>query len=371
MPDNRVIVEDCLAQAKDRVAMGDIDRAGAFYVQAIANAERSFDKDLLMKVLKEAVEFYEAERMDSKLLATVERLLQMVKGTWGAKDVRYLPYLDHMTRAYFRQRQYDQLEKCILRGLDIQKSISTENSEAYASRLEYAANMLVDAGKRKIAETYKAKCREIRTHLKLHPPPPPKPVGKPLMADRRVSLGLIIAGSGVFPSAIYHQHSQNAATLGMTVGEVLVAEGLLTQDQLYNLLQLQAMVVADKMSIDQASNAFKIVCKENASLEHILNKYNLVYRHSPEEMNRLGRILEAAGLIAEDVLESALQESSKSNTQLGKYLVVNGIVSPTLVAQAIELQKYVKAGSISRDAAVSKLRSMKTKRFSGLHVKPG
>ncbi len=368
--DNKVSVDDCLARAKDRMSVGDIDRAGAFYGQAIAKAEQTFDKELLVRVLKEAIEFYEAERMDEKLISTVERLLLMVKGTWKEKDERYLPHLDHMCRAYFRKRSYEQLEKCISRALDVQRAVSGEKSAAYANRLEYAANMLVDAGKRKVADSYKARCRDIRADIAHQPPPQPKPAGKPLMADRRVSLGLIITGSGVIPAPIYHEHSHSASTLGMSVGEVLVGAGLLTQEQLYALLQLQTMVLADKMSVDQASTAFSVVCKEKVSLEQALTKYDLTQHHSPEEMNRLGRILESAGLLTEEILESALQEAEKTQTPLGKYLVMNGLVAPTLVAQALELQKYVRSGNISREAAVARLKNLSSQKSSGLHVKP-
>lgn len=369
--DHKPSIEDCLAQARDRLSVGDVDRAAAFYTQAIGKAEQSFDKELLLRVLKEAIEFYETERMDQKLLATVERLMLMVKGMWPEKDVRYLPYLDHMSRAFFRNRSYDKLERNIIKALDVQRAVSGEKSEAYATRLEYAANLLVDAGKKKIAESYKARCREIRASLKTSPPPQPKGPGKPLMADRRVSLGLIIGGSGVIPSPVYHEHSQSAATLGMSVGEVMVGAGLLTQEQLYMLLQLQSMVLADKMSIDSASKAFRVICKEGASMENVLSEHNLVNHHSPEEMNRLGRILESAGLLTEDILIAALKESEASKTQLGKHLVLKGIVQPTLVAQALELQKYVRNGNISREVAVSRLKSLSTKKVPGLHVKPG
>jgi hypothetical protein len=77
-------------------------------------------------------------------------------------------------------------------------------------------------------------------------------------------------------------------------------------------------------------------------------------------MDRLGRILESADLLTEERLEEALAKCREQKLPLARYLVKQKLVAPTVVAQALELQNYIRNGSISRDAAINKLKAAAT-----------
>lgn len=365
-------LNDLLNSARQKAAAGDVERAAKFFEEAMWKAEQH-GSQVYEPVLREAMEFYETERLDFRLINTVQRYMALVKPVWSEKDARYLIPLDHLCRAYYRTRAGKELEESIVKALEIERAVSGDRSAAYAKRLEYAANMLVDCGKRELAETLKGICHEIKHDLTKSPGPETvklKPSGQLLVADRRVFLGLILTGSGVVPSAKFQENLQAAKQLGMHVGEVLISAGLLSHDQLYTALQLQSLVRGNKITMDKASQAFAEAVKQNMTLETVLAKFDL-QKFLNDDSDRLGRILESAELISEHDLELALSESSRKKIPLARFLVTQRLVAPTIVAQALELQGYIRNGNVSRDAAIAKLKNAATAKKSGLQMRQG
>lgn len=356
----RSSLDETLVAARQRAAAGDVDRAGRFFDEAIWKAEQRGQEEFV-NVLKEAVEFYATERLDLRLINSCQRLLLIAKSNWPANDPRLLVYYDHLSRAYYRTRAGKELEEVIVKALEVERSINGDRTLEYAKRLEYAANLLVDCGKRELAETLKGICRQIRQehHRSTSEMPALKPSGQMLVADRRIYLGLILTGAGIVPMNRFQEHLNASKQLGMHVGEVLVSAGLLSEEQLYTALQLQCYVRGNKLTMEKASEALAYACKENFPLEDLIAKYDLA-KFELDDMDRLGRILESANLISEEALEKALAECSQQKIPLARYLVNHKVVAPTIVAQALELQNYIRNGNVSRDAAITKLKAAAT-----------
>lgn len=353
----RSSLDETLIAARQRASEGDVDRAGQYFEEAIWKAEQH-GKEEYINVLKEAIEFYATERIDLKLINACKRSMAYTKTTWSEKDPRYLSYYDHLSRAYYRTRAAKELEETITKALEIERQVSGDRSLNYAKRLEYAANLLVDCGKRELAETLKGICRQIRQEQQRSTSELPaiKPSGQLLIADRRIYLGLILTGAGIVPMTRFQEHLNASKQLGMHVGEVLVSAGLLTEEQLYTALQLQLYVRGNKLTMERAQEAFASSCKENLPLEVLISRYDLG-NFEIDDMDRLGRILESAELLSEKALEEALSRSKEKKVPLARYLVSERVVAPTIVAQALELQNYIRNGSISRDAAINKLKA--------------
>lgn len=342
--------------AREKASHGDIDRAAAVFEEAVSMAELIDDPEILRQVIVEAIDYYAAERLDQRLIPSVHRFITLMQSSWREKDERYLPYLDHLCRAYYRRKSYENLEKYVLLSLDYLLSFAGEKSSAFANGLEYAANLLSDAGKPILAAEYKARCREIRRELyQAVEIQRPAELGKPPSEERRVYLGLILTCSGIVPSVQFQEHLRIAKQLGLPVGEVLVSAGLLTEEQLFDSLQLQSMVWAEQITLSQAGDVLAAICKENLIWSDALNKFALA-KLQEEDKNRLGRMLVAAGFLTERELNDALKAATASNSPLGRYLVVSRLVVPTIVARAIELQQAIFDGHISREQALEKLR---------------
>ncbi len=356
----RSSLDETLVAARQRASAGDVDRAGKYFEEAIWKSEQH-GLETQIHVLKEAIEFYASERIDLKLINACQRLLQITRSSWQDKDPRRLPYYDHLSRAYYRTRAGKELEEAIVKALEIERAVSGDRTLTYAKRLEYAANMFVDCGKRELAETLKGICRQIRQEISRTSAETPstKPAAQLLVADRRVFLGLILTGAGIVPVTRFQEHLHASKQLGMHVGEVLVSAGLLSEEQLYTALQLQLYVRSNKLTMEKAIDAFAAACNENLPLEELIIRYDLS-NFQLDDMDRLGRILESADLLTEERLEEALAKCREQKLPLARYLVKQKLVAPTVVAQALELQNYIRNGSISRDAAINKLKAAAT-----------
>lgn len=351
-------LEELLFAARQKASRGDVDRAALLYDQAIWKADQKGLEDVYLDVVKEAIGFYENERFDQKLIFHGQRFLSRAKVGWEPDDPKQLTYMDKLTRAYYRTQDHIKLEQTILESLCLQKKLSGERSSAYANRLEYSAAMLVDSGKKEMAAKFKQSCRDIRNALKkVAESKDLETSSRMLLVDKKVYLGIIMTESKVIPEAVFKENLQAAKQLGMHVGEVLVSAGLINYDQLYMALQLQSLVRSRKTNIESAAAAFGSVFKNKLSLEEALSIHGLSDELA-DDMNRLGRILESAGLIKEMELESAIDESRKDKMPLARYLVTKRLVSATVVAQALEIQGSIRSGSMSREAGINKLKSV-------------
>ncbi|MBY0359011.1 MAG: hypothetical protein K2W82_13495 [Candidatus Obscuribacterales bacterium] len=355
MENDQPEVSLALEAARERAVHGDVERAAVFFEKAISQVDTAASQDLLVAVLAEAIEYFANERLDGKLIPLTQRFIELVQPLWQAKDIRYLPYLDHLCRAYYRQKDYDTMEKHLLRSLEFLLVKSGEKTAEYANRLEYAASLLSEAGRHVLAAKYKAKSREIRRELSkaLEIQSLPRPT-KSIPEERKIYLGLILTYSGMVPSPQFQEHLRISKQLGLPVGEVLVSAGMLTEEQLFYSLQLQAMARADQISLQQAADIFKLLCRENISWEESLARFG-VGDIQVEDKNRLGRILESAGFITDSELKEAIAASAAAHIPLGRHFVVTRMVAPTIVAMAIELQQLIINGQISREQAIAKL----------------
>lgn len=344
-----------LEAARERAVHGDVERAASFFEKAIAEADKAASPDLLLAVMVEAIEYFANERLDARLIPLAQRYIELVRPLWQTKDIRYLPYLDHLCRAYYRQKDYETMEKNLLLSLEFLMIQSGEKTAAYANRLEYAASLLSEAGRHALAAKFKARSREIRRELskamELQSLPCP---AKSIPEERKIYLGLILTYSGMVPSAQFQENLRISKQLGLPVGEVLVSAGMLTEEQLFYSLQLQAMARADQISLQQAADIFKLLCRENITWEEGLARFG-IGDIQVEDKNRLGRILESAGFITDAELREAIAASAAAHIPLGRHFVVTRMVAPTIVALAIELQQLIINGQVSREQAIAKL----------------
>lgn len=344
-------LSDIIETARQKAGVGDVERAAALFEQAVMQIEHSGNVDQFTGILHESIEYFAAERLDTKLIPAVEKLVAYVKPLWEEKDERYLFYLDHLCKAYYRQEAYQQMKNSLLFHLDLLACHVGEASEEYVAYLNYAVGLLNSSGQKELAAQLKRKCVEISIIVDKSPEPP-----KAAVQERRIYLGLILTRSGLIDSSQFQAHLKIAKQLFLPVGEVLVSAGILSEEQLYYSLQLQAMARAGEISLTQAGELLSLLCKHNLSLEVALKQIGIALNRV-EDKNRLGRILVSAGFLVEDELEGALATAAKLHSQLGHYLVITKRVPPTVVARAIELQQMILDGSLSREQAVETLRN--------------
>lgn len=144
--------------------------------------------------------------------------------------------------------------------------------------------------------------------------------------------------------------------------------GVLSHEQVYEVLQAQELVRLNKLTMEEAVQAFSLVYKERISLDAALDKLKLKHDHNPC-LNRLAGLLQAAGILTEDALSTALLKAESQGMPLARYLILHGLVPASIVAQAQEMQNFLENGSITREHAVQRIKTSAAQRSSGIALR--
>jgi len=138
-------------------------------------------------------------------------------------------------------------------------------------------------------------------------------------------------------------------------GELLVAEGVITQDQLDAALRLQ-MVARAYVPIGQVLLANKLITRKK--LNALLHRYG--------KRSRLGAILVKAGRITVAQLEEAL--AHRRHMPLGQALITLGYLDEIAMRDALCTQLHVNFFDLDKIAIDQKLASMISERFAVRHL---
>ena len=145
--------------------------------------------------------------------------------------------------------------------------------------------------------------------------------------------------------------SAQAARMGIPLGKTLVLSGLLSTDDLENVLKLQSMVRASSLPVEVAADAFRISRSQRLPLGEALSKAG--FERTLKSSSRLGTLLVEAGLITQVQLDETQDMSYETGIPLGRMLCLNGIISEQKLAQALELQRRLRDLEITKEEAVA------------------
>lgn len=154
-----------------------------------------------------------------------------------------------------------------------------------------------------------------------------------------------------------------AQALGMPVGQVLVASGFLTKDEMLAAIQAQSLMLSGKITQEAAIKIIQDIVDEGTSLQDAMNAAGI----GPEvtqNQDRLGELLVASELLSEENLAEALIASAELSSPLGHSLVKMQIIRPDLVVAALTVQKQLRQREITYEEALGRLKSaMKFRQF--------
>lgn len=154
-----------------------------------------------------------------------------------------------------------------------------------------------------------------------------------------------------------------AQALGMPVGQVLVASGFLTKEEMLAAIQAQSLMLSGKISHEAAIKIIRDIVDEGSSLQAAMDSAG-VDRSVTQNQDRLGELLVASELLSEENLAEALIASAELSSPLGHSLVKMQIIRPDLVVAALTVQKQLRQREISYDEALGRLKSaMKFRQF--------
>lgn len=174
------------------------------------------------------------------------------------------------------------------------------------------------------------------------------------MADQLVRIGDLLSQSGIISSEFIREALQKYEQRGLPIGKVLVLSGFLTEQQLRTALEIQTMVNDGLLPIDVGTHVLKIAHGDNIQLTDAFIRSGLI---QPEDQltNKLGQLLLDAEILEEDELEEALQTNQKTGLPLGHILCFTGLISQTIIDNALLGQQLIRRGQISKEHAVAAL----------------
>ena len=137
----------------------------------------------------------------------------------------------------------------------------------------------------------------------------------------------------------------------LPVGQILLQAKLSTQETLDTALSLQEMVANGTLNSLQAGKALRQVALQRYSLTQALAEIS-THQNEPEDPFRLGDILKAAGIINEDDIQRAVEMSVKNSMLFGRILNAAGLVDDQLLNSALRAQFLIREGFLGLEQAI-------------------
>jgi hypothetical protein len=140
-------------------------------------------------------------------------------------------------------------------------------------------------------------------------------------------------------------------------GELLVADGVITQDQLDAALRLQG-VARSYMPLGQVLLANKLITRKTLT----------VLLHRWGKRSRLGEILVKAGRITPAQLDEALTYQRRLHMPIGKALITLGYIDEMAMRDALCTQLHVNFFDVDKISINQKLTQVISERFAMRHL---
>lgn len=141
---------------------------------------------------------------------------------------------------------------------------------------------------------------------------------------------------------------------GLPLGRVLVLSGLITENDLSNLILCQSLLREELVQLEQVRNAFLRVRGSSRRLEDAL--LELGWERSLEkQLSPLGELLVSSAVITESQLDIYLRQQERVRLPLGRMLVSAGVMTDAFLSTALNVQMMIRQKRLSREEAVDVL----------------
>ncbi|MBX9951501.1 MAG: hypothetical protein K2Y39_20190 [Candidatus Obscuribacterales bacterium] len=144
----------------------------------------------------------------------------------------------------------------------------------------------------------------------------------------------------------------------LPLGSVLVMSGHLSDKELRACVLGQSLLKDNVIVKDDMFKVMRIVRERGVSFEEGMQTLEGKVEKVDKETNKLGELLIEAERITPEQLQIALDTVESSGLPLGRVLVLTGAVNEPVLKVGLEVQVGVRDGSISREEAIMKLRTV-------------
>ena len=176
-------------------------------------------------------------------------------------------------------------------------------------------------------------------------------------------LGELLLAADIVPIDSLNAALLQCQSIGLPLGRVLIANGVLTEQMLAATLNAQVFVRDKKLSREQAIQGLKSAKERQIPIEQYLAETGAMQLPTTETV-RLGDLLVLAGIIDEPNLMGAVEVGLLNEQPIGQVLVQSSLITEELLTAALDLQAMVAAGAIKKDEAAKFLGTVKNKNVS-------
>ena len=168
-------------------------------------------------------------------------------------------------------------------------------------------------------------------------------------------LGELLSEAGLLQIDDLREAANIARSQKLPIGKVLVMSGYISKELLEAAVEAQSRFKDGFLKHDIGVRALFIISKKNNTLDQALAELGQSVRPPDSTSHRLGALLLDANLLTKPDFDKALEESKRCGLPLGRVLTNLSIVSEQLINFALNAQKMLRSGKISKADAVKSL----------------
>lgn len=174
--------------------------------------------------------------------------------------------------------------------------------------------------------------------------------------ETNILIGDLLRAAGAINLKDLTEAIQVSGLLGLPVGRVLIMMGVLSNETLKHAIKAQSLVRDKLVPIDVAITALRNAVIQRTTLDTALERVGWLPPQDAQT-NRLGELLVEAGILTVKLRDDSVGLSQLMCLPLGRVLVVQGLVSQTIVDAALSAQQLIREGRIERSEAIQALSS--------------
>lgn len=143
----------------------------------------------------------------------------------------------------------------------------------------------------------------------------------------------------------------------LQIGQVLVMSGALSSKDLQMVLEAQSMLRDKSIDINLAVQCIKVARKIGSSFADALQDYDESLAKKART-GKLGELLVEAGIINEEQLSNAMEQSVNTGMPLGRVLVLNRAIPSEALQGVLDIQVKLRDEMMTREEALLALRGV-------------
>jgi hypothetical protein len=170
-----------------------------------------------------------------------------------------------------------------------------------------------------------------------------------------VRIGALLISADILTPFVAHQALATARTSGKKLGDVLIAENLLTRETLSDALEVQSLIKTGEVSVEVGTQALRDAHKRACCISEALE--SLGYSEPGGiDIHDLASVLIAAECITKQQLEQASLNSTSNGLPIGRNLVLSGAITPSTLGATLNILLLLRDDVLGPKAAIKVLK---------------